>query len=97
MISTTRKFPKKSAAAAREAPFARVLSGKISGGYIQTVAIQPVLDCQKPVVKGRRVLTPCEACFKSEDKKDSCDTRGWSVDGDTDCLTDQHKTHRQSI
>lgn len=33
VISTTRKFPRKSAAAASAAPLARILSGRISGGY----------------------------------------------------------------
>lgn len=38
MISTTRKLPRKSAPAARAAPFARILSGRISGGYCSMIS-----------------------------------------------------------
>lgn len=83
VISTTRKLPRKSAAAAREEPFARILRGRISGGQIQTVAIQPmtILSLRKA---GRgedsgneeemEEHTPCKASLESKYEDNGSDT-----------------------
>ena len=75
VISTTKKFPRKSAAAAREAPLARVLRGRLRG---RIGRVDP--DCCHPA--------PGEAGFEGEDENYGCDTGGGGVYGDANCFQD---------